>query len=129
MNTHSESPTEEFQVLELPQSGKIQSHIIDPIYPPVTQSRSRLDSSYPRSKRLSLSTGLPRAALFICGDGAIPKYSNGKGHSPDQKWNGILNMLIVPGGPLTYPVYDGNLRSITRHHRRIAKKPSLVGCI
>ena len=79
MNTHSESRKEEFHVLELPQSGKIQPRIIDPIYPPVTQSRFRLDSSYLGSKRISLSSGLPRAALSIHGDGATPKYSNGKG--------------------------------------------------
>ena len=110
MNTHSESPKEEFRVMELPQS-KIQPCIIDPIYPPVTQSRSRLDSSHPGSKRLSLSSGLPRTALSIRGDGATLKYSNGKGYSPDQKWNDILNMLIVPGGPPTHPVHDGNLKA------------------
>ena len=72
-NTHSESPKEEFRVMELPQSGKIQPRIIDPVYPPITQSRSRLDSSHPGSKRLSLPSGLHRAALSICGDGATPK--------------------------------------------------------
>ena len=125
MNTHSESPKEEFRVMELPQSGKIQPRIIDPIYPPVTQSRSRLDSSHPGSKRLSLSSGLPRAALSIRGDGATPKYKD----KPDQKWKGIPNMLIVPGGPPTYPVHDGNLRSIPRQHRRIAKTPTPKGCV
>ena len=50
MNTHSESPKEEFRVMELPQSGKMQPRIIDPIYPLVTQSRSRLDSSHLGSK-------------------------------------------------------------------------------
>ena len=100
--------------MELPQSGKIQPRIIDPIYPPVTQSRSRLDSSHPRSKRLSLPSGLPRAAFSIRGDGATPEYSNGKEYSPDQKWNDIPNMLIVPGGPPTHPVHDGNLGSVPR---------------
>ena len=110
MKTHSELPKEEFRVMELPQSSKMQPRIIDPIYPPVTQSRSRLDSSHLGSKRLSESSGLPRAALSIRGDGATPKYKD----NPDQKWNGILNMLIVPGGPLapTHPVYDGNLGSV-----------------
>ena len=81
-NTHSESPKEEFYVMELPQSGKMQPCIIDPIYPPVTQSRSRLDSSHPGSKRLSLSSGLPRAALSIRGDGATPKYSKARNTAP-----------------------------------------------
>ena len=94
--------------MELPQSSKIQPRIIDPIYPPVIQSRSRLDSSHPGSKRLSLSSGLPRAALSIRGDGATPEYKA----KPDQKWNGIPNMLIVPSVPPTHPVHDGNLGSI-----------------
>ena len=117
MNTHLESPKEELRVMDLPQSGKIQPRMIDPIYPPVTQSRSRLDSSHPGSKRLSLSSGLHRAALSIRGDGAIPKYSNGKGYSPDQKWNSIPNMLIVPGGLPTHPVHNGNIGSVPRQHR------------
>ena len=125
MNTHSESPKEEFHVMELPQSGKMQPRIIDPIYPPVTQSRSRLDSSHLGSKRLSLSSGIPRAALSIRGDGATRKYKD----NPDQKWNGILNMLIVPGGPPTHPVQDGNLGSVPRQHRRIAKTPTPEGCV
>ena len=49
--------------------------------------------------------------------------------TPDQKWNGIPNMLIVPGGPPTYPVHDGNLGSVPRQHRRIAKTPTPKGCI
>ena len=73
MNTNSYSPKEEFHVMELPQSSKMQSCIIDPIYPLVTQSRSRLDSSYLGSKRLSLSSSLSRAALSIRGEGATPK--------------------------------------------------------
>ena len=130
MNTHSESPKEEFRVTELPQRSKKQPRIIDPIYPPVTQSRSRLDSSHPGSKRLSLSSGFPRAALSIRGDGATQKYSNGKGYSPDQIWNGIPNMLIVPGSsPPTHPVHDGNLGSVPRQHRRIAKTPTPKGCV
>ena len=129
MNTHSELPKEEFRVMELPQSGKMQQRIIDPIYPPVTQSRSRLDSSYPGSKRQSLSSGLPRAALSIRGDGTTPEDSNGKGYSPDQKWHSIPNMLIIPRGLPTHPVHDGNLGSIPRQHGRIAKTPTLEGCI
>ena len=82
INTHSESPKEEFRVMELPQSGKIQPRIIDPIYPPVTQSRSRLDSSHSGSKRLSLSSGLPRAALSIRGNGATPKYNKARNTAP-----------------------------------------------
>ena len=113
MDTHSESPKEEFRVMELPQSGKMQPRIIDPIYPPVTQSRSRLDSSHLGSEQLSLSSSLPRAALSIRGDGATPKYKD----NPDQKWNGIPNMLIVPGGLPTHPVQDGNLGSVPRRHR------------
>ena len=92
-------------------SGKMQPHITDPIYPPVTQSISRLDFSHPGSKRLSLSSGLPRAVLSIHSNGTTPK---GKKYSPDQEWNGIPNVLIVPGGPPTYPVHDGNLGSIPR---------------
>ena len=129
MNTDSESPKEEFRVMELPHSGKIQPRIINPIYPPVTQSRSRLDSSNPGSKLLGLSSGLPRAALSIHGDGATPEYSNGKEYSPDQKCNGIPNMLIVPGGPTAHPVHDGNLGSVPRQHRRIAKTPTPEGCV
>ena len=125
MNTHSESPKEEFHVMELPQSGKMQPRIIDPIYPPVTQGRFRLDSSYLGSKRLSLSSGLPRAALSVRGDGATPKYKD----NSDQKWNGIPNMLIVPGGPPTHPVQDSNLGSVPRQHRRIAKTPTPEGCV
>ena len=128
MNTHLESPKEEFCVMELAQSGKIQPRIIDPIYPPVTQSRSRLDSSHPGSKRLSLSSGLTRAALSIFGDGATPKYSNGKGNSSDQKWNGIQNMFIVPGGPLTYPVQNRILGSLPRKHRQIEMTSTWEGC-
>ena len=127
MNTHSESPKEEFRVMELPQSGKIQPRIIDPIYPPVTQSRSRLDSSHPESKWLSLSSGLPRAALSIRGNGATPEGYNKD--TPDQKWGGIPNMLIVPGGPPTYPVHGGNLGIIARQHRRIAKTSTAKGCV
>ena len=125
MNTHSESPKEEFRVMELPQSSKMQTRIIYPIYPPVTQSKSRLDSSHLGSKQLGLSSGLPRAALSICSDGDTPKYKD----NPVQKWNGIPNMLIVPGGPPTHPVHDGNLGSIPRQHRRIAKTPTLEGCV
>ena len=125
MNTHSKSPKEEFRVMELPQSGKIQPRIINPIYPPVTQSRSRLDSSHPGSKRLSLSSGLPKAALSIHGNVATPKYKD----KPDQKWSGIPNMLIVPGDPPTYPVHDGNLGCIPRQHRQIAKTPTPMGCV
>ena len=85
MNTHSESPKEEFRVMELPQSGKMQPRIIDPIYPPVTQSRFRLDSSHPGGKQLSLSSGLPSTAHSIRGDWTTPEDSNGKGYSPNQK--------------------------------------------
>ena len=125
MNPHSESSKEEFRIMELPQSGKIQPRIINPIYPPVTQSRSRLDSSHPGSNRLSLSSGLPRAAHSIHSNGTRPKYKD----KPDQKWNGIPNMLIVPGGPPTYPVHDGNLGSIPRQHRGIVKIPTPKGCV
>ena len=39
-------------------------------------------------------------------------------------------MLIVPGGPPTYPVHDGNLRSIlSRQHRGIGKTPTPEGCV
>ena len=123
INTHSELPKEEFRVMELPQSGKMQPRIIDRIYPPVTLSRSRLDSSHLGSKWLSLSSGLPRAALSIRGDGATPKYKD----NPDQKWNGIPNMLIAPGGLPTHAVQDGNLGSVHRQHRRIAKTPTPEG--
>ena len=91
MNTHSESPKGEFRVMELPQSGKIQPRIIDPIYPPVTQSRSRLDSSNPGSKcypPVSPEQPFPYAAMG--------PYQKNRIKTPDQKWNGIPNMLSRP---------------------------------
>ena len=105
-NTHSESPKEEFRVIELPQSGKIQPRIIDPIYPPITHSRSRLDSSHPGSKRLSLPSGLPRAALSIRGDGATPRRE--KGHFGTVDYGGTY----VPWSPT---VNCGGRESKNRH--------------
>ena len=111
------TPKEEFRVMELPYSGKMQARITDPIYPPVTQSISRLNSSHPGNKQLSLSSGLPGVSRSICSDGARPNNSNGKEYCPDQKWNSIPNMHFVPGGLPTYPVYDGNFGSTSQQHR------------